>query len=258
MQLPGNKTHQKILQLLINLFQNDKNVQAFIVFGSLVRGSWDNYSDLDLDAIVTNDNREIIQSEIKQMLNVLSSSGFKILTSFEEFPNEQVIILNSLDRISIRFHTIEDTHIAIVDSMRVLCGSLSEGDIKTSIIQGEKKIDIGLLNNKFLELAIYIPISLKRNKLMNAIFFLSKMRQTLIQIYNYTHNIKREFDFEQQVSSSLKEALCLTYPECNKEDIKKAFIKLIDVYKSDIKEISLSKINLTQNQLLLLDKAKIY
>lgn len=258
MQLPGNKTHQKILQLLINLFQRDKNIQAFIVFGSLVSGSWDNYSDLDLDAVVKRDKREIVQGEIKQMLDVLSSSDFKALTVFEEFPNEQVIILDSLDRISIRFHTLKDTHPAILLSMRVLCGSLSEDDIKKSVTRREKKVDINLLNNKFLEFANYVPISLKRNKPMNAIFFLNKMRQTLIKIYNYTHNIKREFDFEQQVSLSLKEALYLTYSECRKEEIEKAFIKLLDTYISNIKEISSDKIKLTKNQLLLLDKAKSY
>lgn len=258
MQLPGNKTHQKILQLLINLFQNDKNILAFIVFGSLVSGSWDNYSDLDLDAVVKRDKREIVQSEIEEMLDVLSSSGFKVLTVFEEFLNEQVIILNSLDRISIRFHTIEDTHPGILLSMRVICGSLSEYDIKKSVTRGEKKVDINLLNNKFLEFAIYVPISLKRNKPMNAIFFLNKMRQTLVKIYNYTHNTRREFDFEQQVSFLLKKALYLTYPECRKEEIEIAFIKLLDTYISYIKEISLNQIKLTKNQLLLLDRTKSY
>lgn len=256
MVLPGTKTHQQILQLLINLFRNDKNIQAFIVFGSLVRGNWDTYSDLDLDAVVTDNSKEIVQNEIKQMFDVLSSSGFNILTAFEEFPNEQVIILNSLDRIGIRFHTIADTHPVILDSMRVLCGGLSEGDIKKSLTQGEKKIDIDLLNNKFLELAIYVPISLKRNKPMNAIFFLNKMRQILIQIYNLTHNIKREFDFEQQMDFPLKESFYLTYPECKKEEIEKAFIKLLDMYQFNIKKISLNKINLTKNQLLLLDKVQ--
>ena len=85
MQLPGNKTHQKILQLLVNLFQNDKNIQAFIIFGSLARGNWDDYSDLDLDAIVTDDKKEIVQNEIKQMLQLLSTTGFNILTFLRSF-----------------------------------------------------------------------------------------------------------------------------------------------------------------------------
>jgi len=258
MQLPGNKTHQKILQLLVNLFQNDNNIQAFIIFGSLARGNWDNYSDLDLDAVVTNDNKEIIQNEIKQMLGVLSTSSFNILTAFEEFPNEQVIILGSLDRISIRFHTLKDTNSSILNTMQVLYGNLTKEDMQKQLVKKEKNVNIELLSNKFLELAIYVPISLKRNKLMNAIFFLNKMRRTLIQIYNHTHNIEREFDFEEQVTIPLKEVLYLTYSECKREDIEKAFIKLLDIYISNIKEIGLNKINLTKNQLVLLDKVETY
>jgi predicted nucleotidyltransferase len=256
MQLPGNKTHQKILQLLINLFKKDKNIQAFIVFGSLVRGNWDDYSDLDLDTVVINDSRELVQNEIKQMLKILSTSGFKIFSAFEEFSNEQVIILDSLDRISIRFHTFEETKPAILDSMKVLYGNLSEFDIKKSILQEERKIDLVLLNNKFLELAIYVPISLKRNNLMNAIFFLNKMRQTIIEIYNYTHQINREFDFEQHIDISLKEKFYVTYPQCKKEEIEKAFIQLLDIYSSNIEKISVNKIKLTENQLMLLDNVK--
>lgn len=258
MQLPGNKTHQKILQLLINLFQNDKNIQALIVFGSLGRGNWDDYSDLDLDAVVANDGREIVQSEIKKMLDMLSSSSFKIFTAFEEFPNEQVIILESLDRISIRFHILKDTKSAILDSMQVLYGKLTKEDIQRVAVKKEEKVNLDLLNNKFLELAIYVPVSLKRNKLMNAAFFINKMRQTLIQIYIHTLDIDREFDFESKANITLVNDLRGTYGNCTNDEIKKSFNALLDIYKYKIGEISAGKLSLSGNQLEILNKVKDY
>jgi hypothetical protein len=56
---------------------------------------------------------EMVDKHYKQMLAALEVEQMSGAVSFSEFPNEYVIILDSLDRISIRFHTIEDTHPAI-------------------------------------------------------------------------------------------------------------------------------------------------
>lgn len=257
MELPGNKTHQRILQALLELFQNDPNIEAFIVFGSLTRGDWDDYSDLDLDAVVKDDTRVVIQKEIAQMMDALSAAGFPVLSSFEEFPNELVLISDSLDRISIRFHLLKDTHPAIVDSMRVLFGRLLREDIQKASVRKAKVIDFDLLNNKFLELSLYVPISLKRNKLINALFFLNKMRQTLIQIYIHSHDLPREFDFESSTSESLLHDLYDTYGVCQKEQIYEAFIKLLDIYERNAKEISAGKIQLSEKHLKLLRTVRV-
>jgi predicted nucleotidyltransferase len=258
MQLPGNKTHQKILQLLVKLFQNDKNIQAFIIFGSLVRGNWDKYSDLDLDAIVNSTDNEMVQVEMKQVINILSSSGFTILTSFEEFPNEIVVILESLDRISIRFHLLKDTNRSILDSMQILCGTLTKEEIIKSTIQKEKNTNPELLSNKFLELAIYVPVSIKRNNLMNAYFFVNKMRQIIIQIYINSHGIKREFDFENNADIYLVNDLKKTYGNCTNQEIKQSFILLLNIFEQKIDKISAGKFVLTKNQLILLQKVKYF
>lgn len=258
MVLPGNKTHQEILQALLELFQKDTNIEAFIVFGSLTRGDWDDYSDLDLDAIVKDDRIEAVQKEIVQMLAVLSDAGFSALSSFEEFPNELVSILETLDRISIRFHLLKDTNPAIVDSMRILCGSLSKEDIQRASFGKEKVIDFELLNNKFLELSIYVPVSLKRNKRMNALFFLNKMRQTLVQIYIHSHGLSREFDFEGSAGASLLHDLYDTYGACQKEQIYRKLIKLLDIYEKNIEEISAGKIQLSEKHMKILRTVRNY
>ena len=258
MDLPGNQTHQKILKLLIGLFSKDKNIEAFILFGSLVRGNWDDYSDLDLDAVVIDDNKEIVRKEIKQMLDCLQTAGLNISVAFEEFSNEQVIILDSLDRISIRFHLLHDTNSSILDSMQILCGKLTKTQIIDSTQKKKTVSDIQLLLNKFLELSIYVPLSLKRNKLINAVFFITKMRQVLIQIFNTTHNISREFDFESKADEKLIQELYKTYPLCNNEDIKKAFNILLDVFLNNIENISSGRITLNDSQIKLLEKVKNY
>ena len=258
MNLPGNSTRQIILKTLVDLFKVDANIRAFIVFGSLVRGNWDNYSDLDLDAIVKDDKKEIIQSKIRGMIQALEASGLEILITFEEFTNESIVIFGSLDRMSIRFHLLEDTNEAILETMKVLTGNLTKDDIKKSTVKKETKDDLELLSNKFLELSLYVPISLRRKKLINALFFLNKMRQTLFQIYVKSRGIPREFDFESSANEVLKKELYLTYTVCEETEIKKAFFKLLDIYKDNIAEISLKKIVLTEKQIALINRVKNY
>ena len=68
--------------------------------------------------------------------------------------------------------------------MQILSGKLTKDEIMKSTVKKENKVNISLLNNKFLELEIYVPLSLKRNKPMNAILFINKMRQKLNKIHN--------------------------------------------------------------------------
>lgn len=258
MQFPGNKTHQKVLQILLKLFQNYADIDAFLVFGSLGRGNWDDYSDLDLDVVVKDDSREIIQQKINEMTQILTMSGFEILASFEEFPNEQVFILNTLDRIGIRFHVLMDTNWTILNSMRILYGKLSKEDIVKASVKKERIVDIELLNNKFLELSIYVPLSLKRNKLINALFFLNKMRRILIQIYMHSHGLERELDFESSASASIANHLYETYGACNSGSIHAAFDKLLKFYQMNIAQISGGKIHLSDNQFNILNRIRDY
>ena len=69
MELPGNRAHQKVIQALLKSFQSDPNIEAFILFGSLGRGDWDDYSDLDLDAVVKDNRRAVIINNYYEYYN---------------------------------------------------------------------------------------------------------------------------------------------------------------------------------------------
>lgn len=125
MDLPDNKTHQEILQTLMNLFSRDSNVLAFGVFGSLGRRDFDNYSDLDLDTKVKDVTRKMVSKEVNKMLLALKRNGFKTLLNFEEIANEWVVIFDSLDRIGTKFHSRLDANPKILDSLIILYGQLA-------------------------------------------------------------------------------------------------------------------------------------
>jgi predicted nucleotidyltransferase len=258
MELPGTTIHKQILSALLNLFKQDKNVREFIIFGSLVRGNWDKYSDLDLDVVVNDAKQEIVRQEVNNLLKVLEINHLKVLRYFEEFTNEYVFIFDSLDRMSIRFHLLEDTHPAIIDSMRILYGDLTSEQIKASQNMIHKKdLDFQILNNKFLEHAIYAQLSIRRNKLINASFFLNKMREIIIEIYVKSRS-RREFDFEEIADQKIRKAVANIFSTLDANSSIRILKRLIDLYLNSINEISMGKIILSNNEKEILEKVDKY
>jgi predicted nucleotidyltransferase len=51
--LPGTPRHQALLRAIVRAYEHDERVLAIGVFGSIARGSWDEWSDLDLEVIST-------------------------------------------------------------------------------------------------------------------------------------------------------------------------------------------------------------
>ena len=53
--LPGTGRHQALLRAIIEVYEHDERVLAIGVLGSIARGTWDEWSDLDLDIVTTGD-----------------------------------------------------------------------------------------------------------------------------------------------------------------------------------------------------------
>ena len=52
--LPGTTRHQARLRAIVEAYEHDERILAIGVLGSVARGTWDEWSDRDLD-IVTNE-----------------------------------------------------------------------------------------------------------------------------------------------------------------------------------------------------------
>lgn len=256
MELPGTKNHQRILNLSLATFAKDKNILSIILFGSLGRGNWDKDSDIDLDIIVKDNSDKTVSAEIKEILDKFSKNHQKILLHFNEAPDEVTILFATLDRMSIRFHLINDTNWKILDSMKIIFGDLTKDDITRKLPPEKVGVhpNLELLQNKFLELATYVPISLRREKLINAAFFLNKMRQLLIEIYTNARNIDRFLDFEKIADKSIIAALGPTYPILNKPSIIHSFHSLLTYYQNNLSSISAQKLSPTPNQIELINQ----
>lgn len=257
MKLPGTKNHQRLLSLTLDTFKKDKNIQSIILFGSLGRGDWDKDSDIDLDIIVKDDSGKIIFEEIEKLLGEFTKNHQKILLHFSEATNETTIVFATLDRMSIRFHLIETTNWKILDSMKIIFGNSTKDDITRKLPSKKNGAlpNLELLQNKFLELAVYVPISLRRRKLINASFFLNKMRQLLIEIYTNARGIDRFLDFEKIADKSTVASLAATYSTLDEKTIGKSFNYLLTYYSDNLDTISVQKLSLSPSQIELINQS---
>ena len=121
---PGNSQHRALLQAIVSYYANDPRILSVGVFGSLARGTWDNYSDIDLDVVVADDAAIHVVDEIKLLCDSFASIGERCALVIPEGDDAGNVVLESLMEISIRYHTLGTTSPNIVDSLQTLTGRI--------------------------------------------------------------------------------------------------------------------------------------
>jgi hypothetical protein len=105
-------------------------VSILILFGSLARGNWDEYSDLDLDIIIADQVEIDIIHEIESLCIWCATIGEKAALIVPDGPDAGNVVLESLLEFSIRYHPLHTTNWKIVDNLLLLDGRISIEAIK--------------------------------------------------------------------------------------------------------------------------------
>src|SRR3989304_5247930 len=100
--LPGTAEHQQLLQEIINHYADDARIRAIILFGSLVRGTWDRFSDIDLDLITINETTICIEQELEGLCMYLATAGMGEAMIVLDGLEAGDVVLTSLLQFSIR------------------------------------------------------------------------------------------------------------------------------------------------------------
>jgi predicted nucleotidyltransferase len=130
--LSGTSTHQTVLGALRAHFASDPRVLAFSLFGSLARGDWDDYSDLDLDVVLRDDVTIDARQEAERLVPVLATVGERIVLMLPRGQESVDLVLLPLLEISIRYHSLATTSPNIVESVMVLAGSLTTEQVRAA------------------------------------------------------------------------------------------------------------------------------
>src|SRR5258708_38941162 len=103
---PGTRHHQALLARIVDYYKEDDRILAVCLFGSLTRGNWDQYSDLDLDVVLEDGIQLSIMAELQNLCTAFQPLGEHALILLPNGSDSGDIMLNSLTELSVRYHTL--------------------------------------------------------------------------------------------------------------------------------------------------------
>lgn len=248
--LPGTRQHQALLRALTDRYAADPRVRALIVFGSLGRGDWDEFSDLDLDVILADGMTVDPVREMEALRNDFDSIGERIAFLIPDGDEECDVQFESLMQLSVRFHPLATTKPAILDSMKVLCGSLDPAVINNA---GEANrtdpVPLAHLLDSCVRYAVVAHIAIRRGQPWAADEVLHRMRALLVELYTRARGGERAYKFfDAHADEADKARLRAAHPTCDLGAQRDALGRLIDLIENGLEEWSRRQVRLGEGQ----------
>jgi predicted nucleotidyltransferase len=249
-KFPGTEIHQKLLATITDYYAQDERILAILCFGSLGRGNWDAYSDLDLDIVIQNGIPFDVPHELGQLCKAIKhehGTDAIIIADAEEGD----VVLSNLMEFSIRYHPLADTKPAILDSMILLAGTFSIDQIRTA---GENRRhltgpDLNRLVDQGVRYIVGLHKALQRERVWMALEVQHRIRSLIMQIFTVTHGGDRALQFfEQNADQKLQDKLKTTFPEPHITGLNQALYEMIALMEYDLSSFSGNQCRLNKQQ----------
>jgi predicted nucleotidyltransferase len=248
--LPGTPRHQRILQSILDYYAEDSRILAVLVFGSLGRGNWDEYSDLDLDIVVVDDASIDARTELANLCSSLKDKhGLEALIIAEI--EEGDVVLSDLLEFSIRYHVLADTKPAILDSMRRLSGTLTLHEIRAAAIQDKISAPTEMVDliNRCIRYAVQLQKAVSRQRLWMSLELLQRIRSLLMSIYSRGHGGDRPVQFcDAHAGPELNRLFARLAPQAELESVNDALWNTLSLLESHVDTLSNGQYRLTEAQ----------
>ncbi len=243
---PGTPQHQALLHSIVSYYEKDPRILAVAIFGSLGRGNWDSYSDLDLDVVIADGVQIDIDAELRQLLASFTSINEEAALIIPDVEDAD-IVLKSLMEISIRYHPLSTTSPDIVDSLQLLLGRIDRATIEAAGL-ANRRVDEPLseLLDRCVRYALEADVALQRGQVWDAIELLHLMRKLLMDLFSRTHGGQRAFHFFQaKADAELQVRLGATLPHYSLASAQESLLQFLDILKHDVEAMTDGRVRLT-------------
>lgn len=227
--LPGMPHHQAVLEAIVRYYAVDPRIRAVLLFGSLAEGTWDQYSDLDLDIVV----QDAVQLEVSDELARLSSTlepGALIIARGDD---EGDVVLPSLVEFSVRYHVLADTNPNILPTARVIHGALDRATLENAgLLNLRKRNTEGAATkvNAFLRYALETDSALRRGRLWLALDLLSRLRLIGMELFALDRGAHRPVHaFDELADPALQLQFAALLPSLDASSIRAALLSALDL-----------------------------
>lgn len=247
----GTPAQQALQQAVARYYAGDPRILAVVIFGSLGRGDWDEYSDLDLDVVLADDITFDVLTEVERLCESLGAIDERPLLIIPDGEDASDVVLASLRGFSIRYHALSTSSPNIVDSLRILTGSLGPEVIRDAGIANRTAAmpSLRYSMDRIVRWTIDVDKSLRRGNFWQAAWILQRMRELVITIFMLTHGGNRPYHtFNDQASSELQARLGATLHRYSRADIQTAFASMLDLIENDLDRLGEGQVTLSPSQ----------
>jgi predicted nucleotidyltransferase len=246
--LPGTLQHQRMLHAIVSHYENDPRILAITVFGSLGRGNWDCYSDLDLDVVVADEIKIDVETELIQLGTSLASIDEQIALLIPD-EDDADVVFKSLMELSIRYHPLVNTSPNIVDSMLLLLGQIDLPTIEAAGL-ANRKMDNEPLSRELdrcIRYALEANSAMHRGYLWSAIELLHYMRHSIMELFTYSHHGKRPYQFfQKEADQKMQVRLGSTLPRYDLKFAQESLSQFMNILTNDLDKLTDGQVQLTK------------
>jgi hypothetical protein len=245
---PGTPQHQAILRAIVAHYENDERILAVAVFGSLGRGNWDEYSDIDLDVVIADQISLDVTEELTKLCLTFRSLGEHTAVIIPDNTGAGDVVFESLLQLSARYHPLATTHPNIVESLQVLLGRIDHNAIAAAGAANRKpRESIEQVLGQCVRYAAVVDVVLQRHNLWDAVEALHDMRYLLMELYTLTHGGQRPWQFFQaKADPDLQAQLGHTLPQYSLVSVQASLGRCLDILEHDLGQLTNEQVQLPE------------
>lgn len=255
--LLGTARHRAIVRAILEAYADDESILTIGVFGSLARADGDEYSDIDLDAVIPAEAVASASTKIERLVDHLNRSDLPVLLVVWDGDHAAEILLESLDRIDITFHTPEVSKAEVLRDLILI-----RGDRGSLPAEGRPAIEPRAVEARLRRLHDKLPIHalsafahLRRGHVWNALFSLHAMRESMMEIFGLARGSTLPVRyFVKTAEVDLQEALGKTLAAYEPGSIAAALCQLVNLYRAECDRLSDGRLSATESQSAVFDR----
>ncbi|HEV8192517.1 MAG TPA: nucleotidyltransferase domain-containing protein [Ktedonobacterales bacterium] len=259
LDLPGTEQQRRVLVAVVSHYTDDARVLAVLVFGSLGRGDWDQYSDLDLDIVLADGVELDVRYELQALCDSFAAIGERAAVIVPKRADEGDVVLASLVQLSVRYHALATTSPNIVDSMRLLHGSIDEEMIRAAGLANRQPEtdELEVLCGQCLRALTEADVALQRRRLWFAVEHLARARDAVIGSFSVARGAARPLHYFQEHADEPPQAsLASTLPGYSLVSAQRALLCFIESIERELGTITDGRVALTVAQRELLQRIR--
>jgi predicted nucleotidyltransferase len=248
---PGSARHQRVLAAVVAHYAADPRVLAVVLFGSLARGNWDHYSDLDLDIVLADGVAVSPTQELERLCAALAAIGEQAAAIVPKRTEEGDVVLVSLLELSVRYHPLVSTSPNIVESLRLLWGRITEGDISTAGRANARAEPpaLDVMRGRCVRALLEADVSLQRRRLWFAVEQLNLARDQIFALFAAARGAPRPLHaFQFAADERLSAQMAATLPTGTLAAAQQALVACLDLLEDHLDTIASGHITLSSEQ----------